>query len=133
MMTVGRKTNKTYGWLRRKHAETASVALKGNTPWIKGKHQTESAKQKISNAKKGENNPMFNKTHSESAKQKISNAKKGENNPRFNVKVSIDTRKKLSDAKKLRDQQKYKCDFCGKSQTKANIVRWHGDNCKLKP
>ena len=46
------------------------------------KHHTEEARKKMSEAKKGENNPMWDKHLSEEARKKMSEANKGENNPR---------------------------------------------------
>ena len=61
------------------------------------KHSKES-KRKISEAKKGENHPMYGKSHSEEARKKISEALKGENNPMYGKSHSEETRKKMSKA-----------------------------------
>ena len=48
-----------------------------------GTTPSEETRQKLSEAKSGENNPMFGKNHAEETRQKISEAKIGENNPQF--------------------------------------------------
>ena len=70
-----------------------------------GKHHTEEARKKLSQAKKGENNPqygkrgkdapMYGKHHTEETKQKIARANKG-------LKRSEEIRLKLSQAKNYR-------------------------------
>jgi group I intron endonuclease len=42
-----------------------------------GKHHTKETKQKMSETRKGENNPMFGKKHTKETKQKISETRKG--------------------------------------------------------
>ena len=47
--------------------------------------------ENCSEAKKGENHPMYGNQHSEEAKQKISEANKGENNPRCRKIILLNT------------------------------------------
>ena len=54
----------------------------------------------ISEAMKGEKNPMYSKKHSEEAKKKISEAHKGEKNSFYGRHHSEETRKKLKEARK---------------------------------
>jgi hypothetical protein len=65
-----------------------------------GKHHSEEAKKKMSDAHKG-------KYHSEKTKKKMSEAKKGENNPNYGKHPSMETRKKLSDAEKGEKNHNY--------------------------
>ena len=58
-----------------------------------GKHPSEETRKKLSEAQKGENNPMYGKHHSEETRNKMSEAKKG-------MQHSEETRKKMSEAKK---------------------------------
>ena len=44
-----------------------------------GKHLSEETRQKLSEAQKGENNPLFGKHHSAETRQKMSEAQKGKN------------------------------------------------------
>ena len=80
-----------------------SVSMKGKTPWMKGKHHSDEAKHKLSDAHKG-------KKASEETKQKLSDASKNNwNNHEYRQKVSEavkialnkpETKQKLSDARK---------------------------------
>ena len=70
-------------------------------------------REKLSNAHKGEKNPMFGKPRSEETKRKISAAKKGkhnnnkgENNPMFGKPRSEETKRKISAAKKGKHNNK---------------------------
>ena len=49
----------------------------GKPSAFKGKHHSSEALKKISEAKKGENHPMFGKQHSEESRKKMSESKKG--------------------------------------------------------
>ena len=57
----------------------------------KGKHHSEETKKKMSEAQKGEKNPMHGKHHFEETKKKMSEVKKN---------MSEETKKKMSEAKK---------------------------------
>ena len=68
-----------------------------NNPLTKKKYSknhreqnSEETKKKMSEAKKGENHPMYGKHHSEETKKKMSETKKGENNPKNKPVVQID-------------------------------------------
>ena len=75
-----------------------------------GKHHTEEAKRKLSEAHKGKNNPMYGRSGelspsygrqwSEESKAKLSAANSGKNHPMFGKHLSEEMRKKLSDARK---------------------------------
>ena len=58
-----------------------------------GKHHSEESRKKLSQKKKGENNPMFGKHHSAETRKKMSEANKGKH-------ISEETCKKMSEAHK---------------------------------
>jgi aspartate carbamoyltransferase regulatory subunit len=55
----------------------------------------------------GKNNGMFERSHTKESLEKMS--------------ISVKNRKKI------------KCEYCGKEMNKLNYIKWHGENCKLKP
>ena len=59
----------------------------------KGKHYSEETRRKMSDAKKGENNPMFGKSPSEETRRKLSETLKGKHH-------AEEHRRKISEAKK---------------------------------
>ena len=72
-----------------------SEAMKGENNPMYGKHLTEEHKSKLSEAKKGEKNPMYRKHLTEEHKSKLSEAKKGENNPMYGKHCDDKTKDKL--------------------------------------
>lgn len=64
--------------------------------------------------------------------QKQSDAKKGENNPMYGKSHSPEHRKKMSDAKKGKPKPRITCPHCGKDGDAGSMSRWHFDNCKYK-
>ena len=72
----------------------------------KGKPKTEEHRKKLSETKKGENNPAYGKQyrlgkhHSEETKNKIAESHKGKPGPNKGKKFSEDTRKKMREAHK---------------------------------
>lgn len=103
MMGNTRQTNKSYGWLRRKH--------KGKPAHNKGKTVSIETRAKISANHKGNTG----KTHSDETRAKISAAMKGK----------IPHNKGIPKSKEL-------CPHCNKEVSKTNMTRWHGDKCKLR-
>ena len=77
-----------------------SEANKGDNHPMYGKYHTEETKQKMSKIKKGENNPMHGNHHSEEAKQKIREGNKGKH-------LSNETKQKISEAKKGENNPMY--------------------------
>ena len=75
-----------------------------------GKHLSEDTRRKLSEAKNGENNPMFGKHHSAETHQKMSEAHKGKHHSaetrqklsesHKGKSLSVETRKKMSEARK---------------------------------
>jgi group I intron endonuclease len=53
-----------------------NISLNPSAP-MSGRTHSDESRQKISDAKKGENNPMFGKKHSDETKQKMSDAQQG--------------------------------------------------------
>ena len=106
------------------------------------KHISESLKDRklsISHRKKisermNSNHPMLNKHHSEETKLKMRQNHadyNGENHPRFGLKLSQSIKDKISEAHlKL---SILKCPYCGlESKGRANMKRYHFENCKFK-
>ena len=81
-------------------------------------------KQKQSDSKKGNLNPMFGKKQSEKQKQKA----------RENMLLnSSNIREKIIIANKKRkgiEHKKIQCPFCDKVGSVSNMKRWHFNNCK---
>ena len=84
-------TSSEHQLLHNKGKHPSEEAKKKNSEAHKGKHPSEEHKKKLSEAKKGEKNPFYGKHHSEETRRKISEAKKN---------MSEETRKKLSEANK---------------------------------
>lgn len=70
----------------------------GNNYAGKTKEEITETKRKMSEAKKGENNPNYGKKFSEETKRKLSEIRKGENNPYYGKKHSEETKGKISEA-----------------------------------
>ena len=64
-----------------------------------GKHHSEEARKKMSQALSGEKNHFFGKHHSKATRKKMSQAQSGEKNPMFGKHLSAAHKKKLSAAK----------------------------------
>ena len=88
-----------------------SEAMKGENNPMYGKHLTEEQKRKLSEAKKGkycgEKHPMWGKHLTEEQKRKISEGMKGENNPMYGKHLTEEHKSKLSEAMKGR--------YCGEN------------------
>ena len=84
----------------RLHKSGENNPMFGKPSVLKGKHHSAETRKKMSESKKGENNPLFGKHHSAEALNKMSDSKKGENNPLFGKHHSAETRKMMSEANK---------------------------------
>ena len=76
--------------------EGGNGGVKGHVPWNKGRHHSEKAKKKISEAMRGERNPQYGKHHSEETKEKISESLKGHNACNKGKRHLNETKKKIS-------------------------------------
>lgn len=65
-------------------------------------NMSDDTRKKISEANKGEKNPMYGKHRSEETRQKMSEAMKGRHSPMKGRILSEETRRKMSDAAKRR-------------------------------
>lgn len=103
--SCSRKGDRNPRWGKH-HSEEArrkmSEANKGRKSPMKGKHHSDEAKQKMSEANKGENHPFFSKHHTEETKKKKSEAMKGEKNHNWGKHVSEETRRKMRESRKHR-------------------------------
>jgi 5-methylcytosine-specific restriction endonuclease McrA len=77
---------------------------------------------------------------SEEAKNRISNALKGIPKKRESVEKQrqkilgrSQTEKERINYLKAMEEGKRTCQYCEKTTTKGNFIRWHGDQCKSKP
>jgi hypothetical protein len=142
-----------------KHYRTRSSALAFHrlTFSITKKHQRNftdfqraMATKAFSYSQTGTNNPQYGKPSWQSGKPSVNKGKKlasrphmtGDNNPsrRDDVRASISTSLKGKTKTKehidklvaiAKAKPKLTCVHCNKSVDYRNIVRWHGDNCKL--
>jgi group I intron endonuclease len=89
-------------------------------------------KQKLSEALKGEKNPMFGKEHTPETKLKMSEVKTGEKNNMFGKNHSDETKLKMREAHKGVPQEQVQCPHCGKEGGISNMKRYHFDNCEYK-
>ena len=71
----------------------------GKPSCMKGKHHSAETLKKLSEKKKGKNNPFFGKHHSAETRKKMSESNKGKNHPFFGKHHSEKTRRKLSKAR----------------------------------
>jgi group I intron endonuclease len=100
-----------------------------------GTTQTPETKQKMSEANKGENNPMYGKEHTPESKLKMSEAQKGENHPMFGKEHSDETRQKISEANKgvpKSDEHKQKISEAKTGENHHMFGKNHSDETKLK-
>lgn len=81
-----------------------SEAMKGENNPMWGKHFTKEQKRKISESRKGkccgEKNPNYRKHLTKEQKSKLSEARKGENNPRWGKHLTEEQKRKMSEARK---------------------------------
>ena len=97
-------------------------------PPMQGKALSESANQKLSVLKSGQNNPMFGRKHSEETKAKF------QDRPTARAwagkKMTDEHRLKMSVSHKARPS--LECPHCGKVGGNAGMKRHHFTNCKSK-
>ena len=79
--------------------------------------------EKLSDAKKGENNSMYGKAHKESSKELMRERALGR-------KQSAETIQKKADAIRGSKREKKQCPHCQQPVAVNTYPRWHGDNCK---
>lgn len=79
--------------------------------------------EKLSDAKKGENNIMYGKTHKESSKELMRERALGR-------KQSEETIKKKADAIRGIKREKKLCPHCNQQIAVNTYARWHGDRCQ---
>ena len=89
-----------YQKIREEFANKMSQKMKGKTSWIKGKHLSEEAKRKVSEANKG-NKYWLGKHHSVESRKKMSIAKKG-NKIWLGKHHTEETKRKIAEANKGR-------------------------------
>lgn len=94
----------------------------------KGKIASEETRRKQSQAKLGKKRAPF----TEETKAKISESKKGDNNPQYGKHISDEVKQKLSEAQKGVKKKEHICPHCGKVGGGGSMIRHHFDNCKHK-
>jgi group I intron endonuclease len=98
-----------------------------------GTTQTPETRQKMSEAKTGENNPNFGKDFSPETKLKMSEAHKGENHYMFGKYHSEETKLKMSEAKQnMSDETKQKMSEAHKGENHYMFGKYHSEETKLK-
>jgi len=117
-----------------KTKQKMSKAAKGKNNHMYGKHHSEEAKRKISEANKG-NQYAKGFIHSKKFKRKISMVTRGENNPFYGKNHSENARKKMSKAhkgKKLSEEHKQKISKAGKGKNNHMYGKHHSEESKNK-
>ena len=133
MMTVGRNTNKSYGWLKRKHSETMKQRP-SNRKGVKLSAETRS-KMKAARQSRSTNYAVSAET-----RIKISNAAKirkenGICSPKKGKPGNLhsaETKAKMRESHLGKVKPKIICPHCNKEGAAHTLARWHGDNCKHK-
>ena len=131
-----RSENKHYGWLRKRHSE----ALKGTTPWNKGKKTgivtSSTFKEGHTPWNKGKTG-LF--TQTKDSNKRRSEALKGRKRPDFigNTYAKGHTcewteEQRSAQSKRLKGRPKptATCPHCNKVGGISAMKRWHFDNCK---
>jgi hypothetical protein len=105
-----------------------SQSAKGNTKWLGKKHSNET-KRKISDAHIGKTGYK----HTEDFKQRLSELRKGENNPMYGG-LSEEHKKNISQSQlgSKHPHSKITCPYCNTTGGRANMTRYHFINCKKK-
>lgn len=133
--------NKITGW---KHTEEAKKKM---SDCNKGKKFSDEHKRKIGLAHKGKivseetRKKLKDREFSAETRENMSNAKLGKKLPdehkknirlsRIGIKQSIETVQKRAMTRKSRVYEKSTCPHCNKIGGKANMVRYHFNNCKM--
>ena len=100
-----------------------------------GRPHSEETRQKISEANKGDNHPMYGKYHTEETKQKMSKIKKGENNPMHGNHHSEEAKQKIREGNKgkhLSNEAKQKISEAKKGENNPMYGNHHSNEAKQK-
>ena len=100
-----------------------------------GRPHSEETRQKISEANKGDNHPMYGKYHTEETKQKMSKIKKGENNPMHGNHHSEEVKQKIREGNKgkhLSNEAKQKISEAKKGENNPMYGNHHSEEAKQK-
>ena len=100
-----------------------------------GRPHSEETRQKISEANKGDNHPMYGKYHTEETKQKMSKIKKGENNPMHGNHHSEEVKQKIREGNKgkhLSNEAKQKISEAKKGENNPMYGNHHLEEAKQK-
>ena len=97
---------------------------------VKGHMHSEEDRQRMSEVKKGENNPFYGKRHTEKTKQKISESIKGENHPMYGKHLSKKAKQKLSKSRKGENNPRAKAIYCyEKNEIRLTQKQWADELC----
>jgi hypothetical protein len=104
----------------------------GMIEWLESE-QFERHKEFLSEKMSGENNPMHGKPcYYKMSEIEIEQWKKNVGDSVRGKKRSAETKLKMSNSQKGLKKPTVACPHCGKEGSKANMVRYHFDNCKKK-
>jgi hypothetical protein len=116
------RSNKIYGWIKRRLSIERSNAMKGHTIWV-GKRHSEESKKKISIALTGRKRIPTTR---------ISTAK-GKPNPNKSHSHSHtdEVKRRISESKTGIPKKKIECPHCGKLSAPHLAYRYHFNSCKM--
>ena len=120
--------NAAVGWTSEdmKGENNPNYGKRGKDTSMYGKHHTEEARRKISQAMTGEKHPLYGKHHTEEVRKKIAQAMTGENNPNYGKNFSEEQKQKMSQAhkgKKHTEEARKKISQANKGKTLSEETR----------
>ena len=115
-----RKSN----WIGRKHSEASKAKMSLAHKGVKGADWSDASRKKLSERRKGADNPFFGRKHSTETKSKISAKGIGRKGYWAGKNFSEDHISKLKTHRT--------CPHCGKEGSGSAMNRYHMNNCKFR-